>query len=62
MKTEIMTPMESKGRIANLEAVLRQLVDPVCEYLCPAVWRTGEEQTHSDECIAIKIALQESSG
>lgn len=46
-----------QGRIAELEAALREAQADVCSLHCPSTWRTGEKQPHSDKCQAIAAAL-----
>ena len=55
----------ARARILNLEQerdALWRIVGvaqpEVCSYLCPSVWKTGEEQPHSELCKQMRAAIE----
>lgn len=46
----------------QLLALLAESQPHICSFLCPSVWKTGEERPHGELCRAIRAAIASARG
>ena len=46
----------------DLLEALKASADSFCSYCCPSVWKTGDDQPHSEQCKANRAAIAKAEG